>query len=208
MIPNLDKIKNLVFDFGGVLINIDFSLSIKAFQEAGIGEIEQVLFMANQNQLLLKLEKGEISPYEFRDTLRKITGVLLSDETIDRAWNALLLDIPEPRMRLLERLRKKYRIFLLSNTNKIHYDYYRARLEEVYGYASFNDLFEKAFFSFEMGKAKPDAEIYLQAASDGKFRPEETLFIDDLERNTKGAEKVGYHTYYLKDGEDITQLFE
>ena len=145
---DLKRVKNIIFDFGGVIINIDHSLPEKKFRELGINNFEALYSQANQSQMFDKLEKGLIKPDVFRNELRKFIPGVVSDTEIDDAWNSILLNIPVTRIKIVEEVKKDYNIFLLSNTNKIHYDCYLADLQRVHGYKSFDDLFHKAYFSF------------------------------------------------------------
>jgi len=160
-----------------------------------------------QNDLFDKLEKGFIKPEVFRNELRKYINAKVSDKEIDDAWNAILLNIPAERIKALERVKQQYQTFLLSNTNKIHYDQYLSELKRVYGFNSFNDLFIKAYFSFEIGLRKPDKEIFEFVLNENILIPEETLFIDDSIQHIKGAAKAGIRTFYLEKDQDISEIF-
>lgn len=203
---DLKGIKNIIFDYGGVIINIDFGLTINAFKQLGFLNIEECIFQSKGSNLLVKMEKGQISINDFRDEIREISKQNISNEQIDDAWNALLLDMPSKRIRLIEELKKKYRIFLLSNTNIIHYNKYLNSLQNEFGYTNFNSLFEKAWFSHDIGLIKPSEEIYKHVMKEASILPEETLFIDDSEVNINGAKKIGLKVYHLKN-EDILNAF-
>lgn len=204
---NLDGIKNIIFDFGGVIINIDHSLPGKKFMELGIKNFDKLYSQALQNHLFDKLERGEITPGEFRNDLRKYIPITVSDNEIDDAWNSIILDIPPERIKILEKLQNNYQTFLLSNTNEIHYDCYRANLEKVYGYKNFDELFKKAYFSFEMGMQKPYPEIYETVLSENNLIANETLFIDDTLKHVEGAARVGIRAFHLEKGVEIARLF-
>ena len=132
----------------------------------------------------------------------------LTNDQIKKAWNAIILTMPEHRIRLLEQVRKNYRIFLLSNTNVIHYEVYTKQLRDVFGYKGFNELFEKAYLSFQIGMKKPDLEFFELVLSENKLNASETLFIDDSIQQVQGAEKAGLITYHLAGNKDITELFD
>lgn len=136
------EIKNIVFDFGGVIINIDFQNAINEFVRLGISNFDEYYSKFTQNKLFEDLERGNISPEDFRKILKESFDKPVSDEQINNAWNALLLDIPPHRIKLLEEVKKNYRIFLLSNSNIIHYDDYVEVLRNNFGYNDFSDLFE------------------------------------------------------------------
>jgi putative hydrolase of the HAD superfamily len=201
------ELKNIIFDFGGVICNIDIGLTEKRFKEMGIRHFDPGYAVSESEDFFGRFETGKITPGEFRETLKRFFDRPVTHAEIDQAWNLLLLDIPEPRIRLLERLRKQYRIFLLSNSNRIHYDKYRQDLEDTYGYKEFTDLFDKAWFSFAIGLRKPSQEIFRYITRDAGLLPAETLFIDDSFPNVKAARDAGIHAWHLLPGEDITGLF-
>jgi len=204
---NIEKIKNIIIDFGGVVLNIDYQLTVEAFKEIGFDNFENLYSKASQNQLFDNLEIGLINPQEFRDGIRKISKRNFSDERIDYAWNKIILDLPEKRILLLKELKTKYRTYLLSNTNKIHYDIYITYLQK-YGYKYFNEIFEKAYFSHEIKMRKPNKEIFEFVLAEQQIIPEETLFIDDSIQHINAAENLGILTHHLTNNEDITDLFD
>jgi FMN phosphatase YigB (HAD superfamily) len=205
------SIKNIIFDFGGVICDIDIDLTKKKFKEFGPpkGGAAVTPEEANLefNRLFEQLEIGKISPATFRDAIRDHYLMPLTDEAINDAWNALLLDMPEHRIRLLEEIRGNYRIFLLSNSNQVHYDCYVKRFSEQYGYPDFDALFEKAWFSYRIGMKKPDREIFEFVLAQHAILPEETFFIDDTLMHVEGAASAGIQGYHLKPGEEIASLF-
>jgi len=200
-------IRNLIFDFGGVICNIDISLTEAAFRELGMQSFDHSYSVTERENFFASFETGLLTPRQFRDTLRPLFAKPVSDEAIDRAWNALLLDIPASRVALLKQLRNRYRLFLLSNTNRIHYDHYLAKLQDVHGIAGFGDLFDKAYFSHAIGLRKPFPEVFRYVTGDAGILPEETLFIDDSPQHVEGARKAGLKAYHLLPGEEITSLF-
>jgi glucose-1-phosphatase len=205
---NLEGIKNIIFDFGGVILNIDFNLTVEAFEALGIENARAKLLDASTSEILHMTETGKISPASFYDYIRNISSTFLSDDEIRNAWNKLLLDLPEENILLLRKIKSQFRIFLLSNTNLIHYNKYSEDLKIVHGVNSFEEIFEKAWFSFRIGLAKPDTSIFYYALHDAGLKPEETLFIDDSEENIEAARKTGLQTYLLKKGTKLTSLFD
>lgn len=201
------NIKNIIFDFGGVILNIDYTLTEKAFAKLGLTDFGKIYSQAMQNDLFNGLEKGQITPTQFRAEIRRVIGSDKPDEQIDEAWNAMLLDLPEERVNLLDALKNKYRIFLLSNTNKIHYDSFSGYMKNKFKRDVFSDVFEKTYLSHEIKMRKPDAEIFEYVLSENKLKREETLFIDDSIQHIEGANKLGIATRFLKKGESITSLF-
>jgi glucose-1-phosphatase len=208
-IRNPKSIKNLIFDFGGVICNIDVKRAERRFVELGFKDDDYDSPFSGSKKLFGEIETGSISSQQFREGLKKYFLNPVTDAQIDEAWNDLLLDIPEPRIRLLEDLRKHYRIFLLSNTNEIHYLCYSENFRRKFGYADFDALFEKAYFSYRIGLKKPSPEIFRYVLEDSLLDPAETLFIDDTLVHVEGAGKAGIHGYFLEieKGEQVTDLF-
>lgn len=200
------KIKNVVFDLGGVLINLDFDNCLNAFRKAGFRDIEKQACQFRKG-FFSQFELGEISPEEFRKAIRKEVSEALSDHEIDDMWNLMLLDIPREKLDLLLKLREHYMVYLLSNTNRIHWDY---ACEQMFCYRGFrvNDFFEDIFLSFEMHKAKPEKDIYEQMMKEANILPEETFFIDDSAINCQAAISLGIQSYHYHIGEDLSSLFE
>lgn len=199
-------IKNLLIDLGGVLINLDRQRCIENFQKLGLPNAEELLDIHRPDGLLMQQEKGLITPAEFRNGVRDMMGKVVSDKLIDAAWNSFLVDIPTYKLDLLLKLREKYVVYLLSNTNEIHWKW---ACKHLFPYRAFKaeDYFEKAYLSFEMKMAKPEPEIFTTILEDAGIEPGETLFIDDSEINCKAAQQLGIATYTAKAGEDWSHLF-
>lgn len=210
-IPNHASVKNIIFDFGNVICDLDISRTQEKFKEFGPARSSSHLSAEEQSHRFQKLvedyETSAITSQEFRDAIRNHYLVPPTDEAIDDTWNALLVGIPERRVRLLENIRDRYRIFLLSNSNEIHYNHYVQDFRDKYGYRDFDSLFEKAYFSFRLHMKKPDPEIFTFILSDSLMNPEETLFIDDTLVHVEAARECQINGYHLKDGEDIVNLF-
>jgi len=201
-------IKNIIFDFGGVIIDIDYWKSINAFIELGFENFDRIYSQAGQSALFDELDKGLINAEEFRNKLQKLFPRGVSTKMIDDAWNAILIGIPAHRIQLLEKIRNNYRIFLMSNTNTLHYAEYIKELKEKFGYDDLSCLFEKVYLSFELGMRKPDKKIFKLILEENNLNATETLFIDDSEQNLPPAKSFGINTLFLKSGMDVTELFE
>jgi putative hydrolase of the HAD superfamily len=203
---NKDHIKNIIFDLGGVIINLDTQRTASEMKKLGFDDFEKSYSLLNQTDLFDLLEKGLITPDQFRMEIRKHISSTISDVQIDEAWSAMLLDFPKERIGLVQNTKNKYRTFLLSNTNKIHFDKYNSDFNAVYGF-SFNSLFEKAYYSFEIGHRKPDLDIYKHVLKHSNLIPEETLFIDDSEANIRTAKMLGIQTLWIdiKNGENLVE---
>lgn len=193
----MQEIKNIVFDLGGVIINLDMLATHNAFIALGVADFDSIYSQANQSGIFDGFDKGKISPEEFRNELRKHIPRDVSDPEIDAAWDAMLLDVPKEKLDLLTQLGKKYRLFLLSNTNVIHVKNFSAALQRVYGTPDFSPYFEKWYYSCNIGMRKPDAEIFEFVLNDNNLKAEETLFIDDSIQHIRGAGKLGIQTLFL-----------
>jgi len=200
------SINAIIFDFGGVILNIDYKKVVEEFAKLGIDNFDSFYSQHEQQNLFDEFEMGFISPTIFRKRLNKIFNKQITDNELDYAWNSILIDLPESRIKLLEKVKNNYKIFLLSNTNKIHYDSYIKQLIEI-GYDDFNQIFEKAYFSFRMGLKKPDIKIFEQVFKEQNLEIDKTLFIDDSQQHIESAKNLGLQTYLLKKEENITMLF-
>jgi len=197
-------IKNIIFDFGGVIYNIDHGLSQKAFEDLGAINFKQLYGHQVQTGLFERLERGEIQAQDFRNSLQEILPVNITNQQIDDAWNALLIGFDKRKLELLKAIGKNYRIFLLSNTNIIHYNRFIAELNI---YTDFRSLFEDVWLSHEKKMRKPEKEFYLKLMEKHLLLAKETLFIDDLDINIESAKKLGIQTYYLNNGQSMLDLF-
>lgn len=206
MIQIPQNIKNILFDFGGVIINLNLNASIAAF-EALRGPNATISFNQwTKYGVEPAFEKGELSSKQFCDRMRELLDNPVPDEAIHKAWNAMILDIPAQRIRKIEELKQSYRVFLLSNTSEIHYNLYTNRFVKDYEYKSWNELFEQSWFSHLVGIRKPDPKIFRLLLNEKELKAEETLFIDDSKANTDAAEKLGFAVLYLEPGMDILDL--
>jgi glucose-1-phosphatase len=212
-VPGYDKIKNIIFDFGGVICDLDIARTEKKFRE--FGPVKSTGTSAEENSLRFDIlvgqyEKGAISSREFRDIIKNHYQVPPTDAAIDDTWNALLLGIPGKRIQLLKEIRNHYRIFLLSNSNEIHYLHYQQDFRIKSGFQDFEDLFEKAYFSFMIHLSKPGKEIFEFVLNDSRLDPAQTMFIDDTLKHVEMARSLGINGYHLdlQNGEQVTDLFE
>lgn len=206
MNPATPEIKNIIFDLGGVLLNIDPWLTGRRLEDLGVVNMEELHHKLLDAKLYKRFDSGACSPERFYEEIRELSGIPLTHHQIEDAWNALLLDFPSERVKMLHQLSAKYRLFLLSNTNSIHYLTYTQKFKEVHG-EEMPSLFEKLFLSYEMGCSKPDPAIFRKALLMGNMVAEETLFIDDMEENVVAAVKEGLKACHLGNGTDVTGLF-
>ncbi|MBO4985196.1 MAG: HAD family phosphatase [Bacteroides sp.] len=200
------KIKNLVFDFGGVLIDLDRQRCLDNFERLGMPDVPAMLDVCHQQGFFLQHEKGLIDAAEFRERIREQIGKPVTDAEIDAAWNSFLVGIPSYKLDMLLELRQHYVVYLLSNTNDIHWEW---SVKHAFHYKSFHveDFFEEIFLSYEMKMAKPDKEIFQCLLEKTGIDPQETFFIDDSEANCLMAQSLGISTYTPKAHEDWRHLF-
>lgn len=203
---SIQGIRNIIFDLGGVIINLSIPSTVAAFSKASGKPVEEVAALVN-SQGFIDYEKGLISDEVFRDHVRKALNWKASDDEIDESWNAMLLDIPANRIQLLERLKKSHRIFLLSNTNEIHWRKFSQILYEQTQQKSMDDYFHRAYYSHRMKMRKPDVEIFDYVLKENQLDPSETLFLDDNLSNLRGAEQAGIKTFHVQTPELIFSLF-
>ncbi|MCB2219878.1 MAG: HAD family phosphatase [Bacteroidetes bacterium] len=202
----LTRIKNIVFDFGGVIINIDHHKVENAFKELGIHDFDRLFSQASQSELFQKLEVGLISEQEFRDDIRKLTGLKINDDRLDNTWNQIIGDYPPHRIEVLKQIKNNYKLFLLSNTNSIHFRHYISKFQYEFGFP-FISLFDHTYWSFKIGKRKPDPDPYQFLLDQEKLNAEETLFIDDSIQNILAAQKLNILALHLDDHMDLGSLF-
>jgi putative hydrolase of the HAD superfamily len=195
-------IDTIIFDFGDIFINLDKQATIDGLERLGLSSWNEDL-----DQLNISFEKGQISRDAFLLGIQKQIPNATIDEIL-MAWNAVLLDFPLYRLEFLQLLSKKFRLFLLSNTDAIHIDHFEQR-EGASFYGDFYQCFEKVYFSYEMGMRKPDAEIYTTLINRHELAPKRTLFVDDKKDNTDAAKALGLHVWNLQVGkEDVIELLD
>lgn len=197
-------VKNIIFDLGGVILNIDFKKTSEAFTSLGVENFDQYFTQYHSNPLFKQLETGAIINSSFYDNVRSAASITADNTAIDTAWNAMLLDFPPERIERLKELSKKYRLFLFSNTNAIHH---AAFLHQFYTQFDFNfdTLFEKAFYSHLIGYRKPDVEAFGYVIKQSDVNAAETVFIDDTLPNIESAAKAGLQTIYITKEKDMLE---
>jgi putative hydrolase of the HAD superfamily len=202
------EIKNIIFDWGGVITNLHLNSTKTAFQQLGLTIFDESVPHHTHDELFIPFETGKISPDEFRNRIRQYAPAPLTDTEIDKAWNAMLGDLPAERWKLLELAGQYFRTFLLSNTNAIHLPYYSNYIQKIYGTYGYIHLFEKAYFSHELQLRKPNADIFQFVIEDTGIDPLETLFIDDFIENIETARMLGFHAVHLKAPLTLVDVFK
>lgn len=196
----------LIFDLGGVLIDIDVAASVRAFEKLGIKDINRYVSQSHAvgGGFFADFERGLISKDELFDNIRRMSGInTLTDNEITYAWNAMLGSFVKERIEVVERMKQTHETALLSNTNVLHYEQFNS---QVPGYSSLNELFDKTWYSHEMHLSKPDPEIYRAVLAAHGCRPEDALFFDDSQRNLDGAESVGMKTCLVTAERGIVEI--
>src|SRR5580704_4854173 len=202
----MQTIKNIIFDLGGVILNIDNRLTEDAFIKLGVKNFHEIFGHGHAASFVLDYEIGKIDDEEFVNELKKISGLSVGNEEILEAWNIMLLDFPPERIRLLNELKKHYRLFLFSNTNALHMKELKKRYREAFPGHELDDHFESAYYSQELGMRKPDTAPFIHIIKENDLQPEQTLFVDDAKINVEGANSAGLRGYYLEPGRTILDI--
>jgi putative hydrolase of the HAD superfamily len=198
----MSEIKNIILDFGGVIINLDLNKTHLAFQKIGIKSISDEL-----KKDIFSFEAGLIDENKIRTTFRNEIPQKISDDIFEEAWCELLRDLPQHRVDFLHSLGKKYPLYLLSNTNSIHIEYLRKR--ENGKFDKFEDSFSKIYYSYQMHCRKPDACIFEKVIDDLSINPQETLFVDDMIDNIETAKQLGFQTWHFDvEKDEITKILD
>lgn len=201
----MQNIRNIIFDLGGIFLNIDFKKTEQAFQQLGIRDFHSMFSQHHADNLFQLLETGKVSPEEFHHSFIQRTGIELSYDQVKEAWNALLLDFPIERLHWLKSISKRYKTFLFSNTNRIHYEAFsesfRQQMKE-----DFDTYFIKAYYSHDIGLRKPDPESFQYILNEQNLDPAETLFIDDTGKNVLAAASLGMQTIHLVPPKTVLDL--
>ncbi len=202
----LKGIRNIIFDLGGVLLNIDPMKTIDAFGKLGMEQLVGDKGLTYDHDIFYMMEQGKITPDEFREGVLALLPLRVSYQQVDDAWTAMLLDFPTIRVELLKSLRKDFGIYLFSNTNAIHVERFHSNFRNQHGF-EVSALFEKDFYSNEIGYRKPSPESFQEIIRLSGISPEESLFIDDSLPNVESAIACGLKGYWLEPGQKVEEIF-
>ena len=202
----MEKIKNIIFDLGGIFIDINFKATENAFASLGVTNFSDYYTQHTASSLFEDLETGKVSPEEFYERFRKELGVSITDEQIRDAWNAMLGRFPVERLTWLEEIGFRYKIYLYSNTNIIHYYAFQKIYQDCTGKENFDEYFIKAHYSHDLGLRKPYPESFTKLLSIENLDAAETLFIDDTPKNIEGAKQAGLQTILLLPPKTVLDL--
>lgn len=198
-------VKSIIFDLGGVLLNLDVAKTSEAFKKLGLTQIDELFRIGFASSFFKEYEKGLISDEQFITEAQKLALPGTTRQQIVDAWNVMLLDFPAERVELLKKLKNKYSIFLFSNTNHIHLQHFHKTYREEFG-SEMDELFQKAYYSHLIKQRKPDVAAYQYIINDSGVNAAETLFIDDALVNVEGAREAGLQGLHLTDGKTILDL--
>lgn len=201
----LQNVRHIIFDFGGVLLNIDYKRTEQAFTDLGIANFGDMYSQLQQTDIFDRLETGKISGATFIGELKAGTGVQATDQQLIDAWNAMLLDLPLRRLQILQQLQLHFDTFLLSNTNEIHEEAFNKILKAQAGFQSMGVFFDKIYYSHRVGLRKPGKEIFQLILEQNSLNPEKTLFIDDSPQHIATARELGLQTIFMEPGMTIEE---
>ncbi len=199
-------LKNIILDLGGVLLDIDYQKTKKAFEDLGFDEFDKMYSQYSADAVFAQLETGAISNPSFYETMMQRSGGRIAQEAVSEAWNAMLLNFREETLVFLESLADRYALYLLSNTNAIHLAAFEKIFNEQTGKASLDNYFTKAYYSHEVGLRKPNDDIFEFVLNDASINAAESLFIDDSYNNINTAARLGFQTHLLLPGEKVESL--
>ncbi|MCF8449095.1 MAG: HAD family phosphatase [Taibaiella sp.] len=199
----IQGIKHIIFDLGGVLLNLNYSLTENAFIEAGVKNFGQLYSQLQQSDIFDRWETGKMSRGEFISNMQQAADAPLTEAQVLHAWNAMLLDFPLRRLQILQQLRNYYDLFLLSNTNEIHEEVFNNTLMQQHGIPNIGVFFDKVYMSHRVGLRKPMPEIFLRVLEDNGLQAAQTLFIEDSPQHIEAAKKLGIQTVFITNGMTI-----
>lgn len=203
--PDQPTIKNILFDLGGVILDINVKATQQKFYELGLPSMFMQYPENMLTDLFFRYETGKISTVDFRDEARRISGLEMSDKTFDEAWNAMLVGIPVQRTKLLSKLRERYRLFMLSNTSQLHVNVFEKMYLDAAG-VNMHQIFDRIYYSYEIGFHKPDRAAWEYVIRDADILPEETLFLDDNIHNIKASQELGFQAIHIHERTTLTDL--
>ena len=200
----MKNIKAIILDLGGVILNINYQKTINRFENIGIKRASSLYSKQTQNNLFDQIETGAISEKEFLNGIQNL-AVKTTHNEIRKAWNSMILNLPDSRVKSIQKVKLKFKIFLLSNTNSIHIAEFKRKIGDL-EYYKFYNLFEKIYYSHEIGHRKPNKEAFQIILNENNLIANEVLFIDDSYQHIKAAKSLSINTHHLKDDEDLTAI--
>jgi HAD superfamily hydrolase (TIGR01509 family) len=196
---------NILFDLGGVILDINIQATLKLFYEMGFPS-EMLQFPNSMNtDIYFKYQTGKLDTGQFRDEIRKASGVDMTNQALDDAWNAMIVRFPKERVELLKVLSKRYNLYMLSNTSALHVRVFEKMFLDLAG-ESMHKIFKKIYYSHEIGWHKPDKEAWEYVIKDSGIKPEETLFLDDDIHNIKASQELGFQAIHIHERTNLMNL--
>jgi FMN phosphatase YigB (HAD superfamily) len=199
------NIKNILFDLGGVILDINVQATLKQFYELGFPAELMDIHDSMSTDIYHKYGTGKLDTEQFRNQIRKVAGLEMSDQAFDEAWNAMLVRFPEERIALLKVLSKRYNLYMLSNTSALHVKVFEKMYLDSAG-ESMHQLFDKIYYSHEIGWHKPDREAWEYVIKDAGIKAEETLFLDDNIHNIKASQELGFQAIHIHERTSLMSL--
>jgi len=197
--------KNILFDLGGVILDINIQATLKLFYEMGFPS-EMLQFPNSMNtDVYFKYQTGKLDTGQFRDEIRKTSGVDMTNQALDDAWNAMIVRFPKERVELLKVLSKRYNLYMLSNTSALHVQVFEKMFLDLAG-ESMHKIFKKIYYSHEIGWHKPDKEAWEYVIKDSGIKAEETLFLDDDIHNIKASQELGFQAIHIHERTHLMNL--
>lgn len=195
-------IKNIIFDLGVVLLDVNYQNTIEAFSLLGLKNPQEAFSKHSQDEFFRQYERGQISEVRFLNGLSARIGGA-DKEKLKDAWCAMLGGLPKGKYDFIRKLRKDYRLFILSNTNQTHQEWFERKIDDQYGWKNFSDCFEFIGYSHKINERKPDKQAFQYVLQKFDLNPDETLFIDDTPEHVQGAKKLAIHALHYEDGDDL-----
>ncbi len=206
MDTNKPIIRNIIFDLGGVMLDLDVNKTYRAFEAMGFSEVE-LSNNKKHRKIFWKFEIGELSPEKFCKNIEFVLGRKVPQKEIENAWNAMIIGFKSEKIKFLQEIDSTYRLFLLSNTNYFHEKIYSRMLAETFE-LSMSDLFEKHYYSHLLGMGKPDPEIFKHVLKENKLIAGETLFVDDSLKHIQSAQKLGIKCFHFPANGDLGEVLK
>jgi putative hydrolase of the HAD superfamily len=201
----MSDIKNIVFDLGGVIVDINRTAAVNKFKEIGIDNIEEFIDPYRQRGIFRRIEEGSISREGFYEEICKIAGKKIDSKEIDQGWFDFLMPVDQKRLDIISELRRKYKVLLLSNTNAIIMSWARSERFSPAG-KPLDYYFDELYLSYKMGCMKPDFDIFHKMIESSGIVPHETLFIDDSEANINAGRSLGFKTFLFKKENSFSEI--
>lgn len=202
----LSGIKNIIIDMGGVILDIDHSLTAAAFKAIGVENFESLFTKASQSGFIEEFESGNLSPDEFRNQVRAWCGIPFSSLELDAAWNALILDLKPSRVAAIQSLSQRFNLYLLSNNNAIHYLRCIEKINALLPFEVFSSYFKQNYYSHILRLRKPEKAAFEFVLRENKLNLSETIFWDDSLQHIESAQTLGIRTITISPENTIEQL--